>query len=233
MLDELSFPPAVLLGLWINAAQTGSISQTGSANAIEVITNQANFGTDTHGQDSEISSWLELVKVACASSTPVAVGLPTEGNPAGLPREVLADLDWNCGAVAINPRLLLRRNLVGIWVLSIVENTVPHYDLNQARRNLTEYVAVATTQLAASDLVGDETEVSRLLEAFQSMHLPPHLSKRSTDALESAAKIMIVARGAMSHSNALHSPSIDRRRLKTLAELIEKSRNVLQSVVTS
>jgi hypothetical protein len=59
------------------------------------------------------------------------------------------------------------------------------------------------------------------------------LSNRSTESLETAAKILIVARGAVSTSVALHSPSLDRVRLHHLEQLVAKSRIVLQSVITT
>lgn len=233
MSDAQAFPPAVLLGLWLNAVQTPSISVTDAANAIETITAQLSVGVDGEQSDSDDSSWLELVKMVAAAKTPVAVGLPIDGDPAGVPRSVFVVLTRHSGVVAINSNLVLFKNLDKRWVLSAVENTVMHYDLSQTRRSLTDQVAISAARLAASDLVGDEAEIRLALDEFRSLHLPPHLSKRSTDALESAAKILIVAQGAKLNSQAVHSPSMDRLRLQTLEELIERGRSVLQSVVTS
>lgn len=233
MSDAQAFPPAVLLGLWLNAVQTPSISVTDAANAIETITAQLSVGVDGEQSDSDDSSWLELVKMVAAAKTPVAVGLPIDGDPAGVPRSVLVVLTRHSGVVAINSNLVLFKNLDKRWVLSAVENTVMHYDLSQTRRSLTDQVAISAARLAASDLVGDEAEIRLALDEFRSLHLPPHLSKRSTDALESAAKILIVAQGAKLNSQAVHSPSMDRLRLQTLEELIERGRSVLQSVVPS
>jgi hypothetical protein len=111
-------------------------------------------------------------------------------------------------------------------------NNVLHYDLSQTRRSLTDQIAIAANRLSASELVGDESEIIDALDSFRALHLPPHLSKRSTDALELAARVMIIARGAIESTNALHSPSIDRRRVEELQLLITHSRAVLQSVVT-
>jgi len=233
MLDELAFPPAVVLGLWLNAAQTGSVSVTDAANAIETITSQIDFSLSNASHDAMDSTWLALVNLVAAAKIPVAVGLPVDGDPAGVPRSVLTILDRHFGVVAINPNLLLFKGLEAGWVLSASENNVMHYDLSQTRRSLTDQIAISSARLAASDLVGDETEIRLALDEFRSLHLPPHLSKRSTDALESAAKILIVARGAKLSSEAMHSPSVDRLRIQTLEELIEKSRGVLQSVVTT
>lgn len=231
MSDALEFPPAVIIGLWLNAAHSGSVSLSDAANAIETVTNQVEITVDNEWPDCAITSWADLVRQVAASRTPVAVGLPVDGDPAGVPAIVLAKIDRDSGVVAIDENLLLLRKSDESWILAAAKNMVIHYDLNQTRRSLTDQIAESTEQLAASDLVGNEAEILLALEAFRALHLPPHLSKRSTSALESAAKISIVARGAISNSAALHSPSIDRLRLHHLEELISKSRFVLQSVV--
>ncbi len=223
MSDELAFPPAVVIGLWLNAAVNASVSATDAANALETITNQTSLSDD--------SIWLDLVRQVVARKAPVAVGLPIDGDPAGVPGSVLRIIDRDSGVVAINKDLLVVRGLDSVWKLENSANTVLHYDLNQSRRILTEQILISTDQLAASDLVGDESEITKLLDEFRSLHLPPHLSKRSAESLESAAKILIVARGALMHSAALHSPSTDKNRMKILEDLITKCRAVLQSVV--
>lgn len=228
----LSFPPAVVIGLWLNAAHSGSVSPTDATNAIETITDQVDLSLDDDPAGSGISSFLELVREVCSATTPVAVGLPVDGDPAGVPSRVLAQIERSSGAVAINRDLLLVQNTDARWALAAVANTVMHYDLSQTRRTLLNQIEDSAHQLAASDLVGDETEIAGTLDAFQAHHLPPHLSDRSLGALELAAKIVIVAGGAITNSAALHSPSIDRIRLENLELLICESRKVLQSVVT-
>lgn len=228
----LSFPPAVVIGLWLNAAHSGSVSPTDATNAIETITDQVDLSLDDEPADSGISSFLELVREVCSASTPVAVGLPVDGDPAGIPSRVLAQIERSSGVVAINRDLLLVQNSDARWTLAAAANTVMHYDLSQTRRILLNQIEDSAHQLAASDLVGDGTEIAGTLDAFQTQHLPPHLSDRSRGALELAAKIVIVAGGAITNSAALHSPSIDRIRLENLELLICESRKVLQSVVT-
>jgi hypothetical protein len=232
MPEMLSFPPAVVIGLWLNAAHSGSVSQTDAANAIETITDQVEIDKDDEWPSSGISSLLELVREVCSASTPVAVGLPVDGDPAGIPSQVLVKIERSSGVVAINRELLLFQTPDGPWALAESSNTVMHYDLSQTRRNLMSQITTSAELLAASDLVGDETEIVGTLDAFQPQHLPPHLSDRSIGALELAAKIVIVASGAISNSAALHSPSVDRSRLENLELLICESRRVLQSVVT-
>jgi len=228
----LSLPPAVVIGLWLNAAHSGSVSPTDATNAIETITDQVDLSVDDEPTGSGISSFLELVREACSASTPVAVGLPVDGDPAGIPSRVLSKIERSSGVVAINRDLLLFQTPDGPWALADASNTVMHYDLSQSRRILLNQIEDSAHQLAASDLVGDETEIAGTLDAFQAQHLPPHLSDRSIGALELAAKIVIVAGGAITNSAALHSPSIDRIRLENLELLICESRKVLQSVVT-
>jgi hypothetical protein len=233
MPEMLSFPPAVVIGLWLNAAHSGSVSPTDAANAIETIIDQVDLRTDGEWPSTGISSLLELVKAVCSTSTPVAVGLPADGDPAGIPSNVLVKIERASGVVAINRDLLLFQTPDGPWTLAGISNTVMHYDLNQTRRNLIIQITTSAELLAASDLLGDETEIVGTLDAFQAQHLPPHLSDRSIEALEMAAKIVIVASGAISNSAAIHSPSLDRIRLENLELLICESRRVLQSVVTA
>ena len=59
MSPEYAFPPAVLLGLWLNAAQIGSVSQTDAANALEAITEQVDVQIVNNSVGLE-SSWLDV-----------------------------------------------------------------------------------------------------------------------------------------------------------------------------
>jgi hypothetical protein len=230
MSPEYAFPPAVLLGLWLNAAQTGSVSKTDAANALEAITEQVDVQIVNNSVELE-SSWLELVRAVASAAEPVAVGLPVPGDPAGVPVGVLATISVDSGVVAINRTQVLCQDSNAEWILMNETNNVLHYDLSQTRRSLMEQISESANQLAASDLVGDETEILAALESFRTLHIPPHVSKRSTEALELAARVNIIASGAIRSASALHSPSIDRQRVIILQNLITESRAVLQSVV--
>jgi len=230
MSPEHAFPPAVLLGLWLNAAQIGSVSQTDAANALEAITEQVDVQIVNNSVGLE-SSWLDLVRTAASAAEPVAVGLPVPGDPAGVPVGVLATISVDSGVVAINRTQVLCQDSNAEWVLMNETNNVLHYDLSQTRRSLMEQISESANQLAASNLVGDETEILAALESFRTLHLPPSLTKRSVDALELASRVIIIASGAIKSATAVHSPSIDQKRLKVLQSLIKDSRSVLQSVV--
>ncbi len=230
MSPEHAFPPAVLLGLWLNAAQIGSVSQTDAANALEAITEQVDVQIVNNSVGLE-SSWLDLVRTAASAAEPVAVGLPVPGDPAGVPVGVLATISVDSGVVAINRTQVLCQDSNAEWILMNETNNVLHYDLNQTRRSLMEQISESANLLAASDLVGDETEILAALESFRTLHLPPSLTKRSVDALELASRVIIIASGAIKSATAVHSPSIDQQRLKVLQSLIKESRSVLQSVV--
>ena len=230
MSPEHAFPPAVLLGLWLNAAQIGSVSQTDAANALEAITEQVDVQIVDNSVGVE-SSWLDLVRTAASAAEPVAVGLPVPGDPAGVPVGVLATISVDSGVVAINRTQVLCQDSNAEWILMNETNNVLHYDLSQTRRSLMEQISESANQLAASDLVGDETEILAALESFRTLHLPPSLTKRSVDALELASRVIIIASGAIKSATAVHSPSIDQQRLKVLQSLIKESRSVLQSVV--
>jgi len=230
MSPEHAFPPAVLLGLWLNAAQIGSVSQTDAANALEAITEQVDVQIVNNSVELE-SSWLALVRAVASAAEPVAVGLPVPGDPAGVPVGVLATISVDSGVVAINRNKVLCQDSNAEWILMNETNNVLHYDLSQTRRSLMEQISESANQLAASDLVGDETEILAALESFRTLHLPPSLTKRSVDALELASRVIIIASGAIKSATAVHSPSIDQQRLKVLQSLIKESRSVLQSVV--
>ena len=230
MSPEHAFPPAVLLGLWLNAAQIGSVSQTDAANALEAITEQVDVQIVNNSVGLE-SSWLDLVRTAASAAEPVAVGLPVPGDPAGVPVGVLATISVDSGVVAINRTQVLCQDSNAEWILMNETNNVLHYNLNQTRRSLMEQISESANLLAASDLVGDETEILAALESFRTLHLPPSLTKRSVDALELASRVIIIASGAIKSATAVHSPSIDQQRLKVLQSLIKESRSVLQSVV--
>jgi len=231
MADAFTFPTSVVIGLWLNAAQAGAVTPTDCANAIETVTDQVDINFVDHAAEFGSTSWLGVVNQAVLASSPVVAGLPVNGDPAGLPADVLARITWESGVVAIDPNLLLCHSSDGVWALFKSKHNVMPYDLTQTRRSLEEHLASAAKQLAASDLVGDEAQIVRNLNEFKSLHLPPHLSKRSTDALELAARILIISRGAIVNTNALHSPSLDRVRVQTFEQLILQSRTVLQSVV--
>jgi hypothetical protein len=233
MSHEHAFPPAVVLGLWLNAARSGAVSPTDAANALESVTHQIDLTTNVVDSDVKISTWLVLVELVKSANEPVAVALPIDGDPAGIPAPVLSLILRESGVVAINSDLLLHQQCDGSWVLQTVHHKVIHYDLSQTRRNLTDHLALAIKQLASSDLIGDESEILDALDSFRTLHLPPSLTKRSVDALELASRVIIIANGAVKSATALHSPSIDRQRVQVLQSLIMESRAVLQSVVNS
>ena len=232
MSEQIALPSAVIIALWLNAARSGAVSMTDAANAVKVITEQ--LGMLSEAPDGTVDSypWQDLVAVVLQESTPVAVALPVDGDPAGIPSQVLTQIDRDFGVIAINNSTLLAKRRGGSWIMIQSTNNVVHHDLNQTRRILLEQIELAAKQLSASELTGEQSHIRAALEAFRSLHLPPHLSKRSTDALEMAARVLIVAKGAISDSIAIHSPSLDQQRGLILQNLISQSRAVLQSVVS-
>jgi hypothetical protein len=231
MSEQFVLPPAVVIALWLNAARISAVSATDAANAVEVITEQVSMLSESSDGTVATSTWQALVAAAVQQPVPVAVALPVDGDPAGIPSQVLSQIDRDFGVVAISNNELLVRQITGTWVMIHSPNKVVHHDLNQTRRILLEQIELATKQLSASELTGEQSHVRSALEAFRNLHLPPHLSKRSTDALEMAARVLIVAKGAIPDSIAIHSPSVDRQRVQVLQSLITESRAVLQSVV--
>ena len=233
MTKQFALPPAVVIALWLNAARISAVSATDAANAIEVIAEQVSMLSESPDGTAAMSTWHALVAAAVQQPVPVAVALPVDGDPAGIPSQVLSQIDRDFGVVAISNSELLVRQITGSWVMIHSPNKVIHHDLNQTRRILLEQIELATKQLSASELTGEQNHIRSALEAFRSLNLPPHLSKRSTDALEMAARVLIVAKGAIPDSIAIHSPSLDRSRIAILEKLALESRYVLQSVVTN
>jgi hypothetical protein len=225
-----TFPSSVVISLWLNAARGGYVSNTDAANAIESITNQIEIADGMQAL-AITKTWLDVVNLAVHADNPVAVALPIDGDPAGVPVGLLAQIQRTAGVMALSNNLMLVQDHTQGWAIVTMENKIVHYDLSQTHRMLLEQIEKSATKLAASELVGDEGEVTSALKSFQTFHTPPHLTKRSCDALELAARIMIVAAGARSNAIALHSPSIDRRREAELTELLNHGRLVLQSVV--
>jgi len=123
MSPEHAFPPAVLLGLWLNAAQIGSVSQTDAANALEAITEQVDVQMVSNSVGID-SSWLDLVRTVASAAEPVAVGLPVPGDPAGVPVGVLATISLDSGVVAINRTQVLCRDSNDVWKLVTETNNV-------------------------------------------------------------------------------------------------------------
>ena len=233
MSHEHAFPPAVVLALWLNAARSGAVSPTDAANAIESVTQQIAIESGDDSSGVAASSWLGLVEIVQKAIEPVAIALPVDGDPAGVPANVLTRIMRASGVVAISADLILCQLSNETWVLLAEPHKVLHYDLNQTRRILTAQIELATKFLSASELIGNESDILDALHAFRTLHLPPSLTKRSSDALELAARVNIIASGAIRSASALHSPSIDRQKVLVLQKLITESRAVLQSVVTS
>jgi hypothetical protein len=233
MANEIGLPIAAVIAMWLNSAQAGSVSYTDAANAIETITNQVDLSIEAVNSTSHRSNWLELVTRVGDLKVPVAVGLPVDGNPAGVPGSLLATIVRECGVVALTRELILSQNLDTEWEVLFASNAVIHHDLNQTKRRLLELIEKSSGQLRSSELLGDPTGIVESLENFRTLHLPPHITQRSTSALEMAARVSIVASGAISSSIAIHSPSLDQSRLKMLEALVSESRNVLQSVVVN
>lgn len=227
------FPESVVIALWLNSARKGLVSVTDAANAIETISGEMAIELKPMNQDRETKSWLSVVELTMGQSQPAAVAIPVDGDPAGVPAAVLAHMDRSAGAIAINAETILIRNKQNLWELVESVNTVIHYDINQTRRQLLEEIESSSKQLAGSELVGNEDDIVAALDAFRVLHVPAQLSKRNADAIELAARIKIVALGAITSTQAMHSPSLDQKRIQSLEKLASASRLVLQSVITN
>jgi hypothetical protein len=215
-------PTAVILALWLNAARSGFVSATDAANACETLADQLVYELASEPIHPKMYPMLDLVSRAMVSTAPVTVALPVFGDPAGVPANVLAQVDPGSGVVAIDETLLLARSTTRSWLVFEGSHNVAFHDLNQA----TEF-------LASASLIGNSAEVEEELRNFRLLHLPPSLASRTQAALELAARIRIVANNAMQSSMAVASPSNDRKRLEVLQTLDRQARELLQAVSTS
>ena len=223
-------PIAVLLALWLNAARSGSVSATDAANACETLIDQLGYELAIEPIAPATYPMHDLVSLAMTSNVPVTVALPVFGDPAGVPAQVLSQVETDCGLVAITKNILLARSTSGSWRVFETAHSIVFQDLNHARTQFYETLSHATQFLAAADLVGDSAAIEEELRNFKLLHLPPNLPSRNVEALENAARIRIVANMAMQSTMAVASPSNDRKRIEILKTLDRQARELLQAV---
>ena len=230
MQDMPTTPIAVLLALWLNAARSGSVSATDAANACETLIDQLGYELAIEPIAPATYPMHDLVSLAMTSNVPVTVALPVFGDPAGVPAQVLSQVETDCGLVAITKNILLARSTSGSWRVFETAHSIAFQDLNHARTQFYETLSQATQFLAAADLVGDSAAIEEELRNFKLLHLPPSLPSRNVEALENAARIRIVANMAMQSTMAVASPSNDRKRIEILKTLDRQARELLQAV---
>ena len=223
-------PIAVLIALWLNAARSGSVSATDAANACETLIDQVGYELAIEPIAPATYPMHDLVSLAMTSNDPVTVALPVFGDPAGVPAQVLSQVETECGLVAITKNILLARSTSGSWRVFETAHSIAFQDLNHARTQFYETLAQATQFLASADLVGDSAAIEEELRNFRLLHLPPSLLSRNVEALENAARIRIVANMAMQSTMAVSSPSNDRKRIEILKTLDRQARELLQAV---
>ncbi len=223
-------PIAVLLALWLNAARNGSVSATDAGNACETLVDQLGYEMASEPIAPKMYPMTDLVSLALSSGTPVTVALPVFGDPAGVPAQVLPQVDLNFGLVAVTSNLILARSNSGRWMIFETTHNIAFQDLNHARSQLNATILIATDFLTNSDLIGDSTQVEAELRNFRLLQLPPSLPSRNIASLELAARIRIVANMAIQSSMAIASPSTDRKRIEVLQTLDRQARELLQAV---
>ena len=223
-------PIAVLIALWLNAARSGSVSATDAANACETLIDQLGYELAIEPIAPATYPMHDLVSLAMTSNVPVTVALPVFGDPAGVPAQVLSQVETDCGLVAITKNILLARSTSGSWRVFETAHSIVFQDLNHARTQFYETLSHATQFLAAADLVGDSAAIEEELRNFKLLHLPPSLPSRNVEALENAARIRIVANMAMQSTMAVASPSNYRKRIEILKTLDREARELLQAV---
>ncbi len=229
MPNALWAPPAVIIALWINSARKNTVTTTDAINALETIISETN---STSGVDRDFGTELnggQVTHIGLSADDPVSVGLPIPGDPAGVPATLLAQIETSAGVVALDrDHLLVQLREVG-WQIIATPHAIVHMDFNFAKTQLTSAISEAATYLSQSDLVGDHSRISESLQKFRTMHLPPSLNQKHVESLELAARIHIVATGAIADSQAMASPSQDRMRIEVLRNLERDCLQLLQA----
>jgi hypothetical protein len=214
--------PAIGIAAWLNAARLGEISKTDAANACETLTDAMIIQTASGG-----ITWRTLVEQMSLIPNPLTVVLPVPGDPCGVPQTTAVNLESGFGVVAIGNGLLLGKDSDGLIRLHSESHAVTQPDLIQLRGDLQSTLQDAAEKLTAADLIGQREVIDTQLEQFAFEHLPPTISGRVIAELNSAARLVLVASHAVTHSTAIHSPSLDAMRVKVLGEVRRAAEQVM------
>ena len=222
-------PPAVIIALWINSARKSAVTTTDAINALETIVAETNSAISLVAELGTELSGGQVARLGLSAPDPVSVGLPIPGDPAGVPATILSQIEASAGVVALDrEHLLVQHREIG-WQIVATPHAIAHHDFNFAKTQLTSAIAEAANFLSQSDLVGDHSRISESLQKFRTMHLPPSLNQKHVESLELAARIHIVATGAIADSQAMASPSQDRMRIEVLRNLERDCLQLLQA----
>lgn len=208
--------PAIELAIWLNQYRAGQITKSDARNACETITDNEILLV----QDDVIDWTAFLAKYVQSSALlPIACALPTAGNSFGIPHYALREFDLSAGLVVIENEMILGRDLKRNWVVNEVScNLIPAH-LASSRLTLLDLISEAEDELAALHLFGDRTSIDDELFKLRPLHLPPGLPTKVKQDLELAERIWLVTQYALKESEALASPSGDRRRIELLTSL--------------
>ncbi|CAB4335918.1 unannotated protein [freshwater metagenome] len=222
-------PPAVIIALWINSARKSAVTTTDAINALETIVAETNSAISLVAELGTELSGGQVARLGLSAPDPVSVGLPIPGDPAGVPATILSQIEASAGVVALDrEHLLVQHREIG-WQIIATPHAIVHQDLNFAKTQLTSAIALAANFLSQSDLVGDHSKISESLQKFRTLHLPPNLNQKHVESLELAARVHIVATGAIADSEAVASPSQDRMRVQVLRNLERDCLQLLQA----
>lgn len=232
MPDPQVLPPAVVLGLWVNAAKSGLVSHTDAANALETITDQVEINQAADISGSAPTPWMDLVTYANNQLDPVAVALPIEGDPSGVPAWLLSRLEPSSGVIALDNSALLVNHKDYGWSKVVCEHAVNHQDFNFARSQMMRSLVEVTQTLSEVDMIGDALLVEESLKQAILPKLPPAVSEKHFESIELSLRVQVIATSAMRNSSVVASPSLDTVRIIALKRLQEDARKLMQSAVT-
>lgn len=220
-------PPVLPMAIWLNAARNGQVSYTDAANACETITQS----TSLNGCPSR-NAWLGLTQIVQESSQSCIATLPSPGDPAGLPIELLVRMQTDFGAIATGNSWVVYHDVEHGWSMHHTQHRVRQPDHAHSRKEFLSTLEQATAHLASADLVGDRKEIDLLLEQLDTIALPPSINSRQLDFLHQAIRVRIVSQAALTQAHIPSSPSADRRRIAVLQQVENCARNLMSAIAS-
>lgn len=214
MLQSQIAPPAIAIAMWMNAFRKGGLSPTDTANACETIS-----GSTKVSLNEEDIYWTDLIPTLMARKQPVISVVPLAGDPSGLPAPALRQIDPTQGAVVFDDEKILGFDNDKSTLVITTTHNAQFPQLPALRIELQQLIATAVQTLSAADLVGSREEIDQKLSEFSPDHVPPTLDRNRYQEFINALKLRIVANTAITESEALHSPSIDLKRIQILRSI--------------
>jgi len=214
-------PAAIEIAIWLNQFKSGMISKSDTINALETITQSAEYE-----EMGTINGWTKLVDQLALHPQPVFALLPSSGHPAGIPLEILKISNVHFGFIALpkNRVLFLARSLANdltlqSWKVDSLKMPLSNPDPKAIRQELLTNLNDSVLLLANLDLLGERESIDKKLDQTKLVHLPPALSTKVISDLDLAQRVWLICDEALKNTQAAASPSSDRLRISSLNTL--------------